>query len=226
MKRSVVYYASGVVVGAVAVAGFRFVNWGDLKAADWAAWVQAVGSIGAIAGAFWIADRQSKTAIEAIKLEAGQAARDKRTSAIAIVDAAFERARVIRASIEGIDPMDAKSNLYITYDKSITEGLVRALSGIPMHEIGSSKAVASLLLFTDQFTFLDRAIEKFHAGPLKDPDVGPEIEKYWGGTPEDRKIGDDMHNRVREVLQGNILVHLNAIGGHYNDFSEALKGLD
>lgn len=122
--------------------------------------------------------------------------------------------------------MLAKGNLYLTYDKSITEGLVRALTGIPMHEIGSSKAVASLLLFTDQFTFLDRAIEKFHAGPLKDPDVGPEIEKYLGGTQEDRKIGNDMHNRVREALHGNILVHLNAIDGHYNDFSEALKSLD
>ncbi|CAG9197071.1 hypothetical protein BVIET440_290005 [Burkholderia vietnamiensis] len=122
--------------------------------------------------------------------------------------------------------MDAKTNLYMSYDKSIIEGLVRALTGIPMHEIGSSKAVASLLLFIDQFTFLDRAIEKFHAGPMKDPDVAREVEKLMGGTPDERKMGTDMHNRVRDVQQSNILVHLSEIDSHYRDFSEALKGLD
>ncbi|WP_155774280.1 hypothetical protein [Burkholderia pseudomultivorans] len=54
MKRSVCYYVSGVVVGVIAIAGYRYVDWGNLKSADWAAWVQAVGSIGAILVAIWV----------------------------------------------------------------------------------------------------------------------------------------------------------------------------
>ncbi|WP_155629114.1 hypothetical protein [Burkholderia cepacia] len=54
MKQGVCYYVSGVVGGAVAIAAYRYVNWAELKSADLAAWVQAVGSIAAILGAIWV----------------------------------------------------------------------------------------------------------------------------------------------------------------------------
>ncbi|MCA8313220.1 hypothetical protein LGN43_02910 [Burkholderia multivorans] len=54
MKRSVCYYVSGVVGGVIAIAGYRYVDWGNLKSADWAAWVQAVGSVVGIFIAVWL----------------------------------------------------------------------------------------------------------------------------------------------------------------------------
>lgn len=40
------------------MAGYNWIAWSDMKASDWAAWVQAVGAIAAIIGAFQIAQRQ------------------------------------------------------------------------------------------------------------------------------------------------------------------------
>jgi hypothetical protein len=37
-----------------------FVRWPPAQSSDWAAWVQAVGSIGAIIGAIWIASEQTR----------------------------------------------------------------------------------------------------------------------------------------------------------------------
>ncbi|WP_089401610.1 hypothetical protein [Noviherbaspirillum humi] len=48
-------YAVIVLVAIAGVGAYEWVNWCELKSADWAAWVQAVGSIGTIAGAFYLA---------------------------------------------------------------------------------------------------------------------------------------------------------------------------
>ena len=55
MKRCVCYYVLGLVGGVIVGAIYRYVHWSELKAADWAAWVQAVGGIVAIFAAFGVA---------------------------------------------------------------------------------------------------------------------------------------------------------------------------
>ncbi|KVQ12441.1 hypothetical protein [Burkholderia ubonensis] len=185
-------------------------------------WVQAVGSIAAIAGAVWIGERQAKKAREAAMAQVAEAALVKRKSAIAIVDAAYARAEIIRETMSLQDIDSVRVALYSTYDRSILDGLVRALQSIPMHEVGSSQAVAELLLFTDQFTFLARAIQIFLDGPTRDPDIGPEIEKYLKGDRDDRRAGAELRANVIEVYRGNTIRHLDAIGRHHAEFSLAL----
>ncbi|APZ02709.1 hypothetical protein NX871_12975 [Burkholderia thailandensis] len=198
---------------------------GDYDRSIMASWLQAIGSIAAIVGALWVAERQAKGAIESIKMQVARAAQDRRDSAVAIADAAWERAEMIRSTMSIADVNAVRVELYKTYDRSIIDGLVRALQGIPMHEIGSSKGVSELLLLIDQFTFLARSIQVFFDGPMRDPEVGPNIEQYLNGSAEDRKIGHDMHAQVVEVYRGNVYQHLNAIREHYNCFSDALSKL-
>ncbi len=154
-----------------------------------AAWIQAVGSVAAIAGVIWTVERQSRDSLKAIATEAELAVRQRRLAAVSIVDAAMERAEQIRKTMQIQSVDEVRVDLYKSYDRSILDGLVRALQGIPLHEIGASKAIGELLLFTDQITFLAIAIQRFLDGPLQDPTVGPEIRRYLDGPSDDRETG-------------------------------------
>ncbi|AOJ07620.1 hypothetical protein [Burkholderia mayonis] len=193
------------------------------SSSEWASWVQAFGSIGAILGALWVSERQAKSAITSIKLQAEQAARDKRNAAIAIVDAAMDRAKEIESTMSIRDLTTVQIELYKTYDRSIIDGLVRALQGVPLHEIGSSKGVSQLLLFTDQLPFLAIAIQRFLEGPMKDSVTGPHIRDFLDGPPDEVEIGRTMLASSRERLRLNTHVHLRAIRQHYNAFSAEMS---
>jgi hypothetical protein len=54
-------YAVIVLCAIVGVGTYEWVCWHELQAADWAAWVQAIGSIAAILAAVWVSyDQQTK----------------------------------------------------------------------------------------------------------------------------------------------------------------------
>ncbi|WP_052382362.1 hypothetical protein [Paraburkholderia kururiensis] len=53
-------FTVAVFMGVVVTA---FIRWPPAQSSDWAAWLQAVGSIGAIVGAIWIASAQSRREI-------------------------------------------------------------------------------------------------------------------------------------------------------------------
>ncbi|HDR8962519.1 TPA: hypothetical protein QDB13_000068 [Burkholderia vietnamiensis] len=190
-----------------------------------AAWIQAVGSVAAIAGVVWTVERQSRDSLKAISAEAELAVRQRRLAAVSIVDAAMERAEQIRRIMQIPSVDELRAELYRTYDRSILEGLVRALQGIPLHEIGASKAIGELLLFTDQITFLANAIQRFLEGPLEDPAVGPDIKRYLDGPPDARPIGHEMLKVVIESYRSNTMRHLDAMRNHYAGFSNALSKL-
>jgi hypothetical protein len=68
------HFMQAVLMTAVAFALFlcgvfaaSFIQKPPTTSTDWAAWVQAVGSIGAIIGAIWIASRQHQKALDAAK---------------------------------------------------------------------------------------------------------------------------------------------------------------
>lgn len=51
-------YAGLTLAAAVALPGQEWIDWTSITGDQWAAWVQAVGSIAAIAAAIWISNRQ------------------------------------------------------------------------------------------------------------------------------------------------------------------------
>jgi hypothetical protein len=60
-------YAVLVVSAILGTGVYQFVCWSQLSRSDWAAWVQAVGSIGAILAAVWVSYNQHEKQMEVAK---------------------------------------------------------------------------------------------------------------------------------------------------------------
>lgn len=179
---------------------------------DVAAWVQAFGSIAAIAGAFLIGERQSRASLQAIANAQVLAERSRRNSIFAVAKAAYAHAERIEATFARPDVM---STLFATYDQSIIDSMVSALSASPVHELGSDEAVISFLSLRDHFVFLGRAIEEF----IKDGTVLSDAES------EDEslivKIARSTNNiRIQSVRQQLGLIHQ-----HFTNLTKAINGL-
>lgn len=213
------------LAGVVLIAAFGATSAGTqpYKPDLMAAWIQAVGSVAAIGGVIWTVERQAKDSLKTIATEAEVTLRQKRLAAQSIVDIAMDRAEQIRETMKIQDVNEVRIELYRTYDRSILDGLVRALQGIPLHELGVSKAAGELLLFTDQITFLAIAIERFTNGPLNDPKLNSEIDRHLNGTQDERRIGRDMIATAIEAYRHNIQRHLDAMLKCYMAFQSSMQ---
>jgi hypothetical protein len=184
-----------------------------------AAWFQAVGSIAAIAGAFYISERQTKAALRS--LVAAQSAQEKarQRSILAIAEAADEHARRIGDAF-------SKDDIYVAlafvYDKTIIDGVVGALSNAPVHEVGSRDAVMALLSLRDQFVFLGIAVETFLARPHNHPVLRMGIEQL--SQPNEREQRQELVAIGEAVLAKNVRTHLDKIRGNYISLERAVQG--
>jgi hypothetical protein len=105
----------------------------DLTASEWASWVQAVGSIAAILGAFALSNNQFKRQ-SALQLESEKRKFD---ACFAVVKNAAEHARVLREMVlTQNDPASFKSAWVHQYSE-IIQASVRSLRLLPAHELGS-----------------------------------------------------------------------------------------
>lgn len=173
------------------------------------AWIQAIGSILALL-----------VVILASKIPVNHAASVKRKTIFTIVEAAHTHAQNIRNAVDAMqDPIDT-THIYRVYNKVIIEGVVKALQGIPMHELGSSKGVLAMLSLTDQMVFLGAAVEILLEGPYNHP--------IMAKTLEDLEKNDHAR-RIKlaatgfSVLQGNVRVHLEQIDKEYESLKDSLK---
>jgi hypothetical protein len=108
-----------------------------------AAWVQAVGSVAAILGAFVIGERQSRAAREhALELDR-VAQKRKNDSVLAIAAAAHQHVIEISNAFQG----EAINLMYLAleYNHRNVDDVIDAIAAVPLHELGSADAVTSLL---------------------------------------------------------------------------------
>ncbi len=177
-----------------------------------ASWIQAFGSVMAIFAAIWISDRQ-----EAITLNS------KRKSILAIVEAAYQRAELYRAMIFDSDFKNQipNSKLYGVYDKTIISGITRALSGIPLYEVGSPEGVMALILLHDQFYFLGNEIDAFMVGIYNHSDFSEELNKLTG--LENKDLRSNLAQTMFDVLANNVKVHLDKIKELYFIINSVMK---
>jgi hypothetical protein len=159
----------------------------NLTSTEAAAWVQAIGSILAIAAAILISWRQSKLARESLVNAQVIADKARQHGILAIAEAALEHARRIDEALLQTESGSNPTALYEVYDQTIINGMVQALTDVPAHEVGSRDAVIALLSLRDQFRFLGKAIEDYKK-PKNDPDItklldstdpGEERQKVW-----------------------------------------------
>ena len=177
-----------------------------------ASWIQAFGSVMAIFAAIWISDRQETVALDS-----------KRRSILAIVEAVYQRAEIYRSMILNSDFENhlPNSELYNVYDRSVITGITRALSGIPLYEVGSSEGVMALILLNDQFLFLGKEIENFMAGIHNHPDFSKQLEQLAG--PENKDLRSKCSKDMFKLLAKNTEIHLNKIKELYLTINTSIK---
>lgn len=174
------------------------------------AWVQAIGSILALV-----------VAIIVSKSPVNHAAAVKRKTIFAIAEAAHAHARNIREAIGMMTwPTGDNSQIYKVYDKVVIEGIVKALQGVPMHELGSSKGVLAILSLTDQMVFLGTAVEALLLGPNQHPVIALALDSI---EPNDHTQRRKVCATGFSVLQGNVRGHLQKIDEDYESLRESLK---
>jgi hypothetical protein len=204
----------GVVIGIATLTVARPV----FQSKEWAAWVQAFGSIAAIGGAYWIGKQQARFA-ENLRIE-----RTKK-AILGIGDLALERANLIAAllslnedRLSDHDMVLARVRLLSQYHKSMSDGVIGAIESIPFAEVGSAKAIAALQGLQLQFGFLDQAITNFNRGPEKIEVFSESLKQYLPGSSE--------YISHKEILQETLRFHVHDrikhIKRHYNDLVQSL----
>ncbi|HGM5579301.1 TPA: hypothetical protein ACKP22_000959 [Pseudomonas putida] len=174
----------------------------DLIASDGApAWVQAIGSIMAL----FIAIRVSRLSIE----HAGVL---RQKNIFFIAEAVHEYSNKIRTAIESIsDEPGSNVELYNVYHPDVTASMVKALQGVPVHELGSGQQVLAILGLSNQLVFLGNATDKLMVPPSTLPELSSVLDAVGNDHEERRRV----FSSVSRVLKRNALNHLDKIDEHY-----------
>lgn len=169
-------------------------------------WVQAIGAILALAIAVWIPARQSK-----------RDRNDRVSSLLAVAEAAHTHAQNIRAAITRSDfeRAELSISLWEVYDRTIIDGIVRALQSVPLHELGRRDAVIAMLSLTDQMVFLGKAVEILIKGPSNHPELSRSLE-----AASDSQMRRSLFKQGFGVLALNVTTHLDRIDQCYKTLSD------
>lgn len=148
-----------ISIAAVAVIVNMIVSVPELRSDAAASWVQAVGSIAAILGAFEISRRQgAKARQQAIEM-VERANRQRIESVRAIVVHAEEQARAMAETIQVMPYEIFKMTMaapVLTLDEAAA-----ALSAVPLHELGSYEAVSAITGMQKALASMRSAIDKY-----------------------------------------------------------------
>ncbi|MBN3726088.1 hypothetical protein [Burkholderia sp. Ac-20379] len=139
------YLNLGLFGGALAVGALvtALVRWPPMQSSDWAAWVQAVGSIGAIAAAIWIQDRQRSVDRENEQRRELAEMRRKFAAWEGIAMAAIQLIRVLPPAafpMDDIAPFFAERELRIKYQTAVD-----ALDSIQIDAVYPYPVMATIL---------------------------------------------------------------------------------
>ena len=150
-----------IVAGLVAL-GDHF----DLNKSEWASWVQAVGSVAALAVAVFIMAKQARSAA-ALVADSDRISLVRRGSAVeALIANAHATIFVALGRIEeGLnDSIRADWMLTRTVAGSLSLTEARAtLSTVPLHELGSEKLVSATLEYLEAMMFLINTFEEWRS---------------------------------------------------------------
>jgi hypothetical protein len=196
-------FSVAFLLGAVFTA---FLRWPPTQSSDWAAWVQAVGSIVAIFGAYFVGERQSRATLRAAHETHQLAERTRREGIFAVIQAAHARAKEFEGALDD----ETRLKMHDVYHPSLIDSLVELMAKLPVSELGSYQAINAFIIFSGQFIFLKKALDAFVGGPHVDPDVIKTLAKLkaqgYGNREEDQVI-----ESKRAVLKKNVEVHLQRI---------------
>ncbi|HVK94746.1 MAG TPA: hypothetical protein VM571_08465 [Noviherbaspirillum sp.] len=165
MSRKIFDYISCVILGLVLFGTITAVllmfSWVPILWTDpAAAWVQAIGSIAAIAGAYLLAEKASRDAREQSLAMDRLTLQRKRDSILAIADAARAHADSIYRAFETDNDMINTLAIALVFNKRVYSDVINAIAAVPLHDLGSFQAVDSLLKIKEASVYLVEKVER------------------------------------------------------------------
>lgn len=171
MKRAMYYYASGVLIGAISVAAYRYVDWGNLKAADWAAWVQALGAIAAIAGAYFLGERSASHQLEIATQTRDRELAERRSSLKAILDEVYVRFKRIEPSLNDNGAFNFSAFTQVSDDQ--LSRTLDLLDKVPLFELDSGELTQAVITIQTACMSLTRLVKQFKLHQKEKPNEYP-----------------------------------------------------
>lgn len=162
MKSLIKWLNNSAVLSILLVAGFTVDlvligrAWG-LDRGEWASWVQAIGSILAIAGAFAISTLQSKKEFEKDRVLARAEVQRRLRGVAGITLAAKYCSEGVCLAFEK-EPFD-RTRLESLFEKSTFDDTIDALKAVPLHELGTQDAVLAIIWIKDSLARLQHIVE-------------------------------------------------------------------
>ena len=142
MTKAIYKYAAIVTIAIVGVAGYELIGWRDLKAADWAAWVQAVGSVAAIWAAYKISEREAATQRQSAKEQAAVELAQRRETVVELMEYAASLCHQLAADVTS----DALGYLHASgYRSSDFEYAIKSLEAIDLVSLQSIHLVRGII---------------------------------------------------------------------------------
>lgn len=144
---------------------------GSVKSSDLASWVQAVGSIGAIAGAYAVANWQIQ------KQKNQQEVQDKNRllAMYAVVRCAAEHLESTRVFAEQRPPK-AALNVFWLHMSGAFEASMEALKVLPVHELGHAELVINCMFIIGAMSKLQLKINQYVESGAEDQIEGAYME--------------------------------------------------
>ncbi|ALX12103.1 hypothetical protein P350_11405 [Burkholderia cepacia JBK9] len=171
MKRSIYFYISGVVAGGITVTAYRYINWNNLKAADWAAWVQALGAIAAIAGAYLLGERSASHQLKIATQTRDRELAERRSSLKAVLDEVYVRFKRIEPSLNENGAFNYSAFTLVSEDQlSRTLGL---LDQVPIFALDSGELTQAVLTIQSACMSITQLVKQFKLHQKEKPNEYP-----------------------------------------------------
>jgi hypothetical protein len=182
----------------------------ELSKSDWASWVQAVGSIGAIIVAFVVADASSRRArAQAHEMERRQIDR-KHQSICAILDDAVLQCQEILCEAELSGTLNQFSFL-VTYDAVAFAAVLTSIQAIPLHELSGYSAVRGISALRNAMITLQRQVD------IPTPEIKP--ANFFDSPTEEEQAFEELR------LSGRRMAAIEAAKAAHSAYIEATVAL-
>lgn len=109
-----------------------------------AAWVQAIGSIGAIIGAVYVGRAQADESLRQAKLIRNLESQQRQEAIAAVVLAAYVRCMTIQTNAQQGTTAIALRNYWVQHGRVALDGALKALAAVPLFEMSSAKLIMDI----------------------------------------------------------------------------------
>lgn len=217
--------AAGIVAG-MAILAFAYPMF---QSGNWAAWVQAIGSLIALAIVYYGGKRQANAAIQAAAHSHNLAAKARRQSALAVATAACHNMKDCLDAIESAekDELDLGVRLSLTNALKFqgfvahSDSLLSSLRRMDAVKLADPAAVRWFLEFVYAYSIVLEQAKICNAGFQEDPAV----ERILSSYPEGEERASTLM-RLDQIRVENLRRALDYAHSRYSEFHSSLDKAD